>query len=737
MRTITLLLLLVSALAFAARASAETFPITLEQVVSNGQPGPGAGNIEVVGGSDSYTLSITAPTSIYAQEISGSCGIGWSMTGTAGETIFSDPAFCGGDPGVRLLPSAGTYTITVQANASTSGAYSFTLWQLNPPQTFPIALEQLVANGNPAVGAGNLEEPGAIDLYEFSVAAPLDIYAQDIAGSCSFRWSLTAPSGAVIFDDTAMCGGDPATHHLEETGTYTVKVYSLVDAVGTYSFKIFQINPLESFPLSLKSPVSNGVPGAGAGNIEEPGAVDEYLFDIAEPTAIFIDYLSGGCSLVLSIKAPSGASVFSNGFLCGQSGGAVALPEVGQYQVRVVGLEAATGTYGFVFWELNEPETFSIAVGDTVSNGVPAPGAGNLEEPGAVDTYLLPISVPTSIFFDAISGSCGNFLTVLRPNGQQLFSKPLCADMGEYALNDTGTYTLKVAASSDTFGLYSFSLVAIEPPQTFTLALEEVISPGSPAPGAGTLEEAGSIDDYQLALTAGQQVIPQPLEAPCNMTCTLYAPSGAVVAPAGFLCTGTLGLFTITESGIHTLRIDGVGDATGTYTAVVHLLDQPQDFAIAIGDTVAKNLPGRGAGNLPEPFALDRYSFAAKAGTQVCLKEWSGLCATTWKLAAPSGAILFTEEFCGPTPGRFTLPETGTYVISVGGEMNDGGSYSFSLEAGRVADLSPDNGDCSVNAADLAVLLGAWGPCVGCEADLDGDGHVNAADLAILLGDWH
>jgi hypothetical protein len=40
-----------------------------------------------------------------------------------------------------------------------------------------------------------------------------------------------------------------------------------------------------------------------------------------------------------------------------------------------------------------------------------------------------------------------------------------------------------------------------------------------------------------------------------------------------------------------------------------------------------------------------------------------------------------------------------------------------------------------VNAADLAVLLGAWGSA-DCLKDLNGNGSVDAADLSVLLGDW-
>jgi hypothetical protein len=44
------------------------------------------------------------------------------------------------------------------------------------------------------------------------------------------------------------------------------------------------------------------------------------------------------------------------------------------------------------------------------------------------------------------------------------------------------------------------------------------------------------------------------------------------------------------------------------------------------------------------------------------------------------------------------------------------------------------NGDGSVDAADLAILLGAWGGSGA--ADLNGDGTVDASDLAVLLGNF-
>ena len=56
-------------------------------------------------------------------------------------------------------------------------------------------------------------------------------------------------------------------------------------------------------------------------------------------------------------------------------------------------------------------------------------------------------------------------------------------------------------------------------------------------------------------------------------------------------------------------------------------------------------------------------------------------------------------------------------------------------------DIVPDGAGSSysIDAADLAALLGAWGPVPAGRisyADLDHDGSVGAGDLAILLSQW-
>jgi Dockerin type I domain len=85
---------------------------------------------------------------------------------------------------------------------------------------------------------------------------------------------------------------------------------------------------------------------------------------------------------------------------------------------------------------------------------------------------------------------------------------------------------------------------------------------------------------------------------------------------------------------------------------------------------------------------------------------------------------LGTYEYAGLTVFYWTIQD---------GPVEPVGMIFESITLSVAADL---NGDGTVNAADLAILLGAWGPCAGCDADLNGDGTVDAPDLAILLGAW-
>ena len=72
-------------------------------------------------------------------------------------------------------------------------------------------------------------------------------------------------------------------------------------------------------------------------------------------------------------------------------------------------------------------------------------------------------------------------------------------------------------------------------------------------------------------------------------------------------------------------------------------------------------------------------------------------------------------------------------VFATGGGLD--GSH-FMLFGSITGDI---DGDGTVGASDLLILLANWGSCADCDdcaADLDGNCTVGAADLLILLANW-
>ncbi len=105
---------------------------------------------------------------------------------------------------------------------------------------------------------------------------------------------------------------------------------------------------------------------------------------------------------------------------------------------------------------------------------------------------------------------------------------------------------------------------------------------------------------------------------------------------------------------------------------------------------------------------VGHYRFEEAAGTAVADSSGSG---------APTGLLIAG------------VPGNGAWALRRDDPLN-----TAPLAPPTVAeDL---DGDGTVGGADLAALLGAWGPCQGCPADLTADGSVDAADLALLLGAW-
>jgi hypothetical protein len=493
----------------------------------------------------------------------------------------------------------------------------------------------------------------------------------------------------------------------------------------------------DTFPLGLEEAVSNGVPGPGAGNIERPGAIDIYEVTIDAPTAVYFDEIGGACTITWSCVSPSGAVLFSNNPVCATDPGTKSLAETGTYTITVTSATGA-GTYAFTVWELNPVETFSIALDDTISMGVPSVGAGEIEEPGAIDRYELQVTAPQGVYMDEISGNCALSWKCIAPSGATVFgNQPICVtDPASVTLTESGVYVFEVAGLTGATGAYSFRVWSLEPPQVFSIAVGDTVASGVPGPGAGVLEEPGAIDRYALTIDSPRTVFFDELSGNCAMTWSCVGPYDSTVFASQPICVTDPGSFLLLDTGVYTMEVaSGTSGIVGSYSFRLVDVAPPQFFDITVGTFISDGVPLPGAGNVESAGSVDIYRLDAAAGDAVCFLDGEGSCALRWRLLDPNGSVVFFDTaVCTSDPGTFILPLTGTYQVVVFGAESATGTYGIAVVPPRFGDL---DSDCHVTAADLAILLGAWGPCdATCAADLNADGTVDAADLATMLGEW-
>ncbi len=199
--------------------------------------------------------------------------------------------------------------------------------------------------------------------------------------------------------------------------------------------------------------------------------------------------------------------------------------------------------------------------------------------------------------------------------------------------------------------------------------------------------------------------------------------------PGGITIPVPLGVATLTELS-----------AAQTGAAVAGVLvpqgKQSYTFATAVPVDLLATIEANGQvfGGEPVPFALPIAGTITFGGESVVI-TLTGTNAIEEVVPIDPPATFTDQPIALPT----VLPPGGTANLLFDGSIasiNLAQSLTFDIVADAAAQLDPAdlNGDGSVDAADLAILLGAWGS-IG-PGDLSGNGSVGAEDLAILLGAW-
>jgi hypothetical protein len=122
------------------------------------------------------------------------------------------------------------------------------------------------------------------------------------------------------------------------------------------------------------------------------------------------------------------------------------------------------------------------------------------------------------------------------------------------------------------------------------------------------------------------------------------------------------------------------------------------------------------------------------------ITPWSAVVDAVALIGTPgSGDLVYCPTRVGPDgsgPPSYVHRCSPSLVWRIGPQEPVGGDDTpgeQNLPCPCLADLDASG---NIDAGDLAELLGAWGPCAGCDADFDRDTDVGLPDLAFLLESW-
>ena len=332
------------------------FAIKLGDKIADGIPGPGAGTIETPYNQDVYTFNVAPKQRVYFRQLRHSTGmsyIKWGLTDTDGAEVFKTCLGCS-DPGVQILTKGGNYTLTVAGdNDPSTGTYELQLFAVPEPKQFSIKIGDAIKEAVPGAGAGVVESPGAEDVYTFNAAPRQNVYFrvwEFSTGLSYIKWKLVDDNGMELFDSCLGCS-EPGAQLLVRGGTYTLTVGNQKDpSTGTYRLQLYNIPLPDRLPIKIGDKIKPGMPSAGAGRIEAPGAEDIYTFSAAPGQKVYIhllDRAKGMEYINWRLVDDNGMEVFNACLACSEPG-VQTLTKGGTYTLTVGNpRNPATGDYAF------------------------------------------------------------------------------------------------------------------------------------------------------------------------------------------------------------------------------------------------------------------------------------------------------------------------------------------------------------------------------------------------------
>ncbi|MEZ6120964.1 MAG: putative Ig domain-containing protein [Pirellulaceae bacterium] len=457
---------------------------------------------------------------------------------------------------------------------------------------------------------------------------------------------------------------------LDQTGTYTIRFDGPGDDLPSYGFTLHEV------PATSVTPVNMG--DLIEGSIDVPGERDRFTFAANGGDQLYFDAITGGSNnYSWSLTAPDGSVVFSDKH---RDQANLVMPLTGTYTLEVDGTADQIGAYSSQIIAVPPPDEYFISIGDTERFNETV--SGDIEMFLSVDRWFFDATAGDKIFIDmqALSGTLDYDL--FSPSGVNLGGRTnfvlRTMDLGPLTLPEDGTYTLRMRSFNDSTPTYSFELISVPEPETFSLSYDTVHT--------GSIESIGAVDRWVFDGAAGERLFfdMQSLDGG-TLDIDLFAPDGSVVFDVTNFVLSVMnnGPFLLPTAGEYVLRVQGTGEAIAdSYGFQMWTVPDPEillgKLDAPLGDEIF--IPGE----------RDLWQFELTAGQHVFFDMQindGGVMEVS--LTSPSGSTLFSR---GNNivrlldTGPVVVPETGTYVLEVDGR-DDARSEYYQF---RLNDVTPE-----------------------------------------------
>jgi RHS repeat-associated protein len=578
-----------------------------------------------------------------------------------------------------VLPSDGEYTLILRGSAPFFGSTSYT-WRIVTPDTITYPL-QLGNNANPNTVSAAITEKGERDIYTFEGTKGQRLYFDYLSSSNQVNaWvKLVSPSGAIVpVLNSIGLGSDTEPFTIDETGTYRLEVDGQWESTGNYSFNLLDVG--QATPINLDADVTGQLsPGFETHLYSFTGDANQRLYLDSDSTlgwANWTLYGPGNQRITVDSETTFGGANTSAG-TNPQSIGSdfeVVLPSNGGYLLAVQGRNTTPVDY-----------RFRVITPQTQSGGTLIPDAGgnfsvsgSISERGERDVYTFTGSANQRLILDSLAQTPGTYVRAVSPSGIEVFNIQASGDSGRltpYILPEAGNYRLIVDGNVESTENYNFRLLSLTTAPTLNLN----------APTSGTLSPGSETDIYQFTGTEGDRLYLDTLLSSSPGGWLLYGPGNQLVS-SNYLWSDIETVLPGSGTYYIVLRGDGTPAAGGNgIAAPINYSIQP---FFSTANPTPLTLGSVNNASISKPGEQDVYTFTGSVGQRMYFDPRSGNGNITAKIISPSGLEIFSGN-TGADGLSNTLTESGTYRLTIDGNNDVLGSYSFRLADATAAPILP------------------------------------------------